>query len=661
MATQFRHLFSPIQIGTVTVKNRIVSSGHNPNFMGPDCMPNEKIMDYWLSKAKGGAGMVMTQASHVHPSSLSTNAPRMAYQTDDMIPVFRKVADALHEYDCKFFPQLTHRGRMATSNPFGGVAWGSSPMRSLGPVSAVLDMNDVPHEMEIDEIKEVIKAFADAARRCKQAGTDGVEIQGCTGYLVQGFLSSAQNKRIDEYGGSLEDRMRFALEIIDAVRETVGRDFVVGFRMAGDEFVDGGLTMEDMTAVAQRVDAAGKVDYFAVCAADANKSFAGYVPPMYYPLGCYVYLGAAIKEVVNVPVMVVGRITNPRLAEDILDKGQADMVVMGRALIADPELPNKAAEGRFDDIAPCTSCGLGCLRGQLTMEPMTCVINPAVGREKEMVITPAAKPKKVLVAGGGPGGLEAARVAALRGHDVTLLEKEAKLGGQLKLAPVPPMKQELSLWLKYLSVQVEKVGVKVELNREVTPELIDEVKPDVVVVATGGEALIPPIPGVDGKKVVTAHDVLAGKVAIHHGNVLIIGGGMVGCEVADMLARLGDTQTADCTAVTIVEMLKDIGLDVLPQPRMLLMPRLREKGVKAVTSATVKEILEDGVVMTRDGQDETLRGMDYIILAAGAASVDQLSDKIKSKVAEVYVIGDAKQPRKALEAIAEGSEVARKI
>jgi len=370
---------------------------------------------------------------------------------------------------------------------------------------------------------------------------------------------------------------------------------------------------------------------------------------------------AAVKQVVDVPVMVVGRINDPRLAEDILVKGYADMVVMGRALLADPELPNKAREGSLEDIAPCTSCGQGCLRTQLTYEPMTCVINPAVGREKEMVITPATKQKRVLVIGGGPGGLEAARVSALRGHKVTLWEKASKLGGQINLAAIPPMKQELSKWIIYLSTQVKKARVKVELNKEATPELIEKAKPDVVIVATGGKPLIPAVPGAEREKVVTANDVLEGKLAISRGKVLIIGGGMVGCEVADMLADPGYNQTTGSVPVTIVEMLADIGLDVIPQTRMLLLPRLREKGVKAITSATVKEILEDGVVIIKDGQEETIRGMDFIILACGTESVDELSAKIKDKVPEVHIIGDAKAPRKALEAIAEAVEIAREI
>ncbi|NQT48098.1 MAG: FAD-dependent oxidoreductase [Chloroflexi bacterium] len=292
---------------------------------------------------------------------------------------------------------------------------------------------------------------------------------------------------------------------------------------------------------------------------------------------------------------------------------------------------------------------------------MTCLINPAVGREKEMVITPASKPKKVLVAGGGPGGLEAARVAALRGHQVTLFEKEAKLGGQFNLAAVPPSKQELCQVLKYLSAQVEKAGVRVELNAEVTPELVEEIKPDVLIIATGGQPLIPALPGVEKEKVVTAHDVLAGRASVQAKNVVVIGGGMLGCEVADFLADVGDNPPVRPTMVTVVEMLANIGYRRPTPQTSLLVQRLREKGVKVITSAEVKEILDDGVGVIREGQEEAVRGMGCVILAMGARSVDEISDKVGDAVAEVYVIGDAREPRLALEAIAEGAEVGRKI
>lgn len=648
-----KKLFSPINIGKMEVKNRIVMAPMTTNWAPEDGTISQKMIDYWEARAKGGVGLIIFEVVTVDgafPYILQT----VGLWDDKLIPSFKKFVDAMHVYGAKVAPQISHPGPESFSWLKG--------VQPVGPSPVVCKTHgQICRELAFGEIKPIVEQYGEAARRAREAGCDAVEFHAAHSYMLAGsFLSPLRNKRTDAYGGTIDGRLRFLLEVMASIRAKAGRDFPVILRISGDEHLPGGRDIRDTQYIAPKLVKAG-VDAFHISGGMVPDLFWRILPCIGAPPGLNVPAAAAVKQVVDVPVMVVGKITDPRLAEDILDKGQADMIVMGRALLADPELPKKAAEGRFEDIAPCTSCGLGCLRTQLTYEPMTCVINPTVGREKEMAITPAAKPKKVLVVGGGPGGLEAARVAALRGHQVTLYEKEAKLGGQLNLAAIPPMKQELSKWIIYLCVQVEKVGVRVELNKEVTPELIKEMKPDVVVVATGGECLVPPIPGVDGPKVIAGTAVLKGEVAISRGKVLIIGGGMVGCELADMLADPGYNQTTGRTAVTIVEMLADIGLDIIPQTRMLLLPRLQEKGVKVITSATVKEVLEDGVVITRDGQEETIRGMDYIILACGTRLVDELSQKIKDKVAEVYVIGDAKEPRKALEAIAEGSEVGRKI
>jgi len=646
-------LFTPIRIGSMEVKNRIVMAPMTTNWAPDDGTVSQKMVDYWEARAKGGVGLIIFEAVTID-AAFQYIIKTVGLWDDKLIPSFKRFVDAMHAHGAKVAPQISHPGPESFSWLKG--------VQPVGPSPVVCKTHgQVCRELTLEEIKTIVGQYGDAARRAREAGCDAMELHAAHSYMLAGsFLSPLRNKRTDAYGGTIDGRLRFLLEVIKSIRVKAGTDFPVILRISGDEHLPGGRDILDSQYIAPKLVEAG-VDAFHISGGVVPDVFWRILPCIGTQPGLNVPAAAAVKQVVDVPVMVVGRINDPRLAEDILVKGYADMVVMGRALLADPELPNKAREGSLEDIAPCTSCGQGCLRTQLTYEPMTCVINPAVGREKEMVITPATKQKRVLVIGGGPGGLEAARVSALRGHKVTLWEKASKLGGQINLAAIPPMKQELSKWIIYLSTQVKKARVKVELNKEATPELIEKAKPDVVIVATGGKPLIPAVPGAEREKVVTANDVLEGKLAISRGKVLIIGGGMVGCEVADMLADPGYNQTTGSVPVTIVEMLADIGLDVIPQTRMLLLPRLREKGVKAITSATVKEILEDGVVIIKDGQEETIRGMDFIILACGTESVDELSAKIKDKVPEVHIIGDAKAPRKALEAIAEAVEIAREI
>jgi NADPH-dependent 2,4-dienoyl-CoA reductase/sulfur reductase-like enzyme len=368
---------------------------------------------------------------------------------------------------------------------------------------------------------------------------------------------------------------------------------------------------------------------------------------------------ASVKRAAGAPVMVVGRIVDPGMADDIVRRGDADMIVVGRALIADPEWPNKAAAGAEDDIAPCIGCGLGCVRNRERGGDMTCIINPAVGREREMAVRPAAKRKKVLVAGGGPAGLAAAASAALAGHEVTLYEKEAVPGGQFNLAAVPPGKQELARITQYQYRHALKAGVSVTMGGPVTPELVAGIKPDVLVVATGATAKRPAIPGAEGGTVLTAHEVLSGTADVPPGNVLIVGGGMVGCETASFLANTGDNITIGRTAVTIVEMTDAVGTDMFSEGREVLMEKLRHKDVRIITSATVKQITADGAVLDRAGTEEVLTGVDCVVLALGSAPVNGLAGA--SGAGAVHTIGDALEPRQVLEAIREGVELGRSL
>lgn len=641
-----KELFSPIKIGPVQLRNRIALPAIGSCFATFEGELTDRSINYYAARARGGAGLIILENTIVHPSGKAFTIP--ALYDDRYIPRLRDLASAVHAEGARLFVQLAHQGRQMNSAITG------SPLLAPSPISSPM-YREIPREMTKEDIGEIVEAYGTAAKRAKEAGCDGVEIHGAHGYLICTFISPRSNKRTDDYGGSLSGRLKFALEIIDRVRAKCGKSFPVCFRMSWDEMAEGGLPPDEAVIVCRMLADAG-VDALSI--SRGADDYRWYVPPFGHPIALNAEFAGRVKRVVDVPVMVAGRIHDPLVAENILDEGKADLIAMGRALIADPDLPRKAQEGRLDDIIPCIACNQGCLNGLFTLLRLTCLVNPTVGREKETELVPAARRKKVLVAGGGPAGLEAARVAAHRGHDVTLCEKSDRLGGQFNLAAVPPRKQEFAKAVRYLSSQVKNAGVEVELGKEVTPELVRELEPDVVIVATGGRPIIPDdIPGVDKPIVATPHDVLAGRVNIGD-KVIILGGGALGCETAEYVAEQG---AKEITITTRRATYEELAQDMVPWPRAALMERLLACKVAILTSATVKEILDDGVTLLRDGEQVSIRGAANVILARGVESVDGLSATIKDNVAEVYVVGDAKEPRHALEAVAEGAEVAHQI
>jgi len=646
--SRLRYLFNPLRIGAMEVKNRLAMAPMGTNLASPEGKVTPSLVSYYQARARGGVGLIITDDTTITSSAIyHPNGLRL--DQDSLIQSWKGLAQAVHAYGAKIAPQLVHPSFNAPSIFSGVQPVAASPIPSRR-------FREIPRELTVEEIKGIVRQFGEASRRAQEAECDAVQIH-CAHmhHLLGGFLSPLHNKRTDAYGGSLEGRLRLPLEVIRHIRSKVGPGFPILVRISGDEFQPGGQTLEESKQIASLL-VEGGVDAIQVSAGTGN-NFWVVVPPTGSPEAPNAFLAEQIKKEVKVPIICVGRIHHPWAAENLLKNGKADMVAMGRALVADPELPNKAARGAWDEIAPCVGDSM-CLVFVQMEQKIRCLINPAAGREEEMDLPPAAAAKKVLVIGGGPAGMEAARVAALRGHRVTLMERTSKLGGQLLLASFPPMKQEYTCIIQYLAHQVKKAGVQVELNREVDPEVVSSFQPQVIIMATGAVPLVPDIPGIDMKHVVTAWDVLAGRTLVGP-KVIVVGGGKVGCETADFIAHPVDDLTLRGNRVTIVEMLENIALDEKSMARSLLIQRLKGKGVEIIVGAKVIEILPDGVKYLTEGREETLRSMDHIVLAMGAKSEKILSEKVSG--IPVFIIGDAKHPRTAVEAIAEGWEIGRKI
>ncbi|MFC2066232.1 FAD-dependent oxidoreductase [Chloroflexota bacterium] len=648
MKDKLEKLFEPIDIGAMGLKNRMVMSPMATGYSNKEGEATSRLIAYYVERAKYGVGMITLECTAV-----SATGKAILYQLgifdDDLIPGLKKLADAIREHDCKSAVQLHHAGRRALSKINQGlVPDAPSPIPAVG--------YDMPRELTVDEIGMRIEEFADAAVRAKKAGFDAVELHGAHGYILAQFLSPLSNKRTDKYGGSLENRARFPVEIIQRIREKIGKDYPVLIKMSVDEYLPGGLTPYDTRIVARIFQEAG-ADAIVTSAGHTGASAEGFartVPGASFPRGCNVHLSQAIKEAINIPVGAVGRINDPVLAEDILEENKADLIYLGRALIAAPEFPAKAKKGKFEDIRTCIACSL-CNKTMHTPVPeksnMRCTVNAANGREETYKIVTAARPKKVLVVGGGPAGLEAARVAALRGHKVYLYDKGKKLGGQLLLASIPPHKDEIPHFLDYLTTQIDKLGITVELDKEVNLDTVKQLKPDAVVMATGSTPCRPDIPGIDSAHVVLADDVLAGKAQTKPGAVVIIGGGIVGCETAEFLVGKGIKE------ITIIEMLLDIAEALEKTAQLLLKKRLTEYGVSVLTDAKVQRITRESVVLD-DGREIKANA---VVISSGRDADKSLMPSLKGAVAEVYTVGDCAQPRQIMDAITEGSDAGLKI
>ncbi len=641
----FSQLLKPGRLGTMKLKNRFVVPAMVTNFAEEDGSIGELIHNYYLARAKGGYGLIIVEATAVSPDGRGFVRHPVLYNDDGLVG-WKKLADAVHDTGGKIAAQLFHAGRQTYEHITGEQPVAPSPISSP-------KHNTLPRELSKNDIHRLVKAYGMAALRAKNAGLDGVEVHGGHGYLVSQFISPIFNKRIDEYGGDLLSRMRFALEIIDEIRSKAGKGYPVWIRISAEDQLPGGIELEEAKVLARILSEAGydAINVSAGLTAGGYKKAASTVAPMSVAPGFNLYNCTEIKRSVNVPVIAVGRINDPLMGEQVLKEKRADFIAMGRGSIADPELPNKVAAKRYADICPCIGCMQGCTQRMGEGLKISCMMNPAVGSEGRFDNTPSKipAPRKVVIVGGGPAGLMVSQYLGLRGHDLVLFEKQPKLGGQFLLGAVPPGKQEIARGISYLIRQLHNAKVEVKLGTVANEELIMNEEPDVVIICSGGKPIIPLIPGIERENVVLANEVLAGTKNVGQ-RVAIIGAGLVGCETADFLAERNKD-------LTIIEMTDQVAGEMQAALRYQLLNRLDAYGVTMILSAEAKEFNENDLTVVRDGGEQRVGCFDSFVLAVGVQSENDLYEKLKNKVNAIYLIGDARKPGKAIDAVMEAFEL----
>lgn len=631
-------LFTEGRIGSMAVKNRLVMPPMVRDYADANGRVTSRYLAHIERIARGGVGTMILEASYV--SQDGKGFPnQLGLHDDATVPGIAKLAKAAHRHGAKIGIQLYHGGRQTTSKVTGEPILGPSPIPD--PTSG-----EIPREMTAGDIRRVIRRFGEAAARAKKAGLDFVEIHGAHGYLITQFLSPFSNRRKDDYGGTAKKRMRFLVEVYVAARKAVGKSYPVLVRLSGDEYVPGGLQPKDTAMIAKELERLG-ADAIHVSAGNYASYGKGIlIPPMAMKDGPLVRLAAGVKKAVKkTPVIAVAKIRTPEMAERILAKGQADFIAVGRMLLADPDYPNKAKEGRMDEVNSCIACNQGCIGRLFAGQDIWCTVNPETGREEAF----AAKPKmrrKVLVVGGGPAGLSAAKTAAARGHEVLLYEKDGALGGQLELAGILPFREDWLAFRDRLIADVKRLGVTVHLNTEFTPGMAAGRRFDIAVIAMGSEAKRPSIPGVGRTNVVVSRDLLEGR-AEARGRVAIIGGGCAGAQTAEALARKGH-------AVTVIEATGDIAADAPADDRMLLLGRLEKLGVRLLRDTKLMSIGANAVAIERPGGTVAMPA-DTVVLCLGSYPNDGIVEELKRHVHHVVTVGDAKEPRRVTEAVADGA------
>lgn len=644
-ATGFRHLLSPGRIGKMTVRNRMVMPPMGTNYASDDGFITGRIIRYYEARAEGGTGLIIVEVAAVAPEGKAISH-QVGIWADKFIPGLRCLAESIKKHGARAVIQLHHAGRQTTAKTTG--------YRPVAPSEIACPIcRDTPRALNVDEIRGLVEAFGHAARRAREAGFDAVEIHGTHGYLINQFLSPYSNKRTDEYGGSPGARRRFPMEVYDAVRAAVGEDFPVLFRINADEGVEGGITPEEGRDFARVLEQAG-VDALHV-SGGVYGSPLPIIPTMYEPLLPLAGYAADIKAEVSIPVIAVGKIHDPEAGEQLIADAEADFVSLGRALITDSHFARKVEFGQIKNIRKCIECNQLCVDPLLVYDqPVSCIYNARAGKELDFPFVKARRSRKVVVVGGGPGGLEAARVARERGHRVILFERSGELGGQGRLARKAPHKDRFAEILRYLIYRVEALDVDIRMNSAASEDNVMREKPDAVILATGAVPVIPALPGIDPRHAITAWDVLEEKV--HPGRyAAIIGGGLVGCETAAYLAEQD-------RRVIILEMQDELAPDQSPSLRGELLQRLHENpAVEIRTNTEVTSIGERSITACSNSQESAIEDLDTIIIAAGAQPYNPLEGMLKPLMNEVYAVGDCDRPRKAAEAIHEAFHVAYRL
>jgi len=644
-------LFEPGNIASLSIKNRIVmASMHVGALIEPDGRLSQRAIDHYVARAKGGAGLIVTgtaitQRQFEQPPHTPLGT-EMVIDSKMCVGRLSELADAIHDFGAKVAIQLQPGYGRITA---GEVLKRGEPV-GPSPQPCFFDPKVKTRELTTEEVERLVGSFQFAAEAARTAGIDAIEINCHGGYIAEQFLTALWNKRTDKYGGDLGGRLTFLVEIVEKIKKGAGEDVPIIVKYPLTHGLEGGRDIEEGLEIARRLEAAG----VSALEIDAGCYETWYLtkPSTYSPPGPMVELAEMVKKVVNIPVIAIGKLVYAALAEKVLQEGKADFICLGRALLADPEWPNKVKEGRLEDIRPCIGDHEGCSGRIAQGKYISCVVNPQTGIDKEFTLKPADKKKTVLVVGGGPGGMEAARVAALRGHKVSLWEKTDAPGGNLIPAAIPDFKQDYRDLIAYLSTQIRKLGVNIELGKEATPKLIEEANPDVVFIATGSTPFIPEIAGVERDSVVTAIDLLLGKKEAGNA-VVVLGGGTVGCETALYLAQKGRKVTIVVRS-TVLRQMHIVN-------RMHLLKLLAEADVRILTETNVIEIMDIGVsIADKNGKRSTLE-VDTVVLALGARPRQGLDETIKDKVPEVYAIGDCVAPRKVMNAIWEAFRTARRI